>query len=56
MKLTEKEQEICKQYSAKGENGFVHCGECPLVIDEFELECYASIDDGTERVKELKRY
>lgn len=32
MKLTKEEQEICKKYSARDKDGYVHCAECPLSI------------------------
>ena len=58
MKLTKKEQEICKKYGSADENGLVHCDECPLnIVDSFSgLECYATIDGRTERAKRLERY
>lgn len=33
MKLTEEQQKICDKYSARDEEGFVHCHECPLAIN-----------------------
>ena len=32
MKLTESDKRICKKYSARDAEGFVHCNECPLRI------------------------
>ena len=37
--MTDKQREICNKYSAKDEKGFVHCNECPLVLDHNELMC-----------------
>lgn len=33
MKLTEEEKKICREYSARDSEGFVHCRECPLATD-----------------------
>lgn len=33
MKLTPKEQAICKEYSKRRDDGKVRCRECPLVLD-----------------------
>ena len=32
MKLTDEEKAICKEYSTRGLDGYVRCGECPLVV------------------------
>ena len=56
MRLTPKEQEICKKYSARDNKGNVHCDKCPLVIDRFDLICYANVDGRTTEAKEVKRY
>lgn len=40
--MTKKEKAICKQYSARDEEGKVHCMECPLVIDKTSFICKAS--------------
>lgn len=39
--LTEKQKKICKKYSARDEEGFVHCKECPLAIDHDKHTCRA---------------
>ena len=62
MNLTDKEKEICNQYSKRDENGLVHCKECPLAIHPpmqngyFCGVCYANIDGRIKEAKELKRY
>lgn len=33
MRLTKKEKKICKQYSRYDESGYVHCNQCPLVLN-----------------------
>lgn len=38
----EKDVKTCNKYSSRDENGFVHCYECPLVIDEYNLMCKAN--------------
>lgn len=43
MRLTPKEKEICKRYSAYDETGYVHCNECPLVIDRRYCVCKKNI-------------
>ena len=62
MKLTEKEQAICNEYGARGEDGHVRCSECPLNLNKpeyiddprFGTLCYATIDG--RKAKKLKRY
>lgn len=58
MKLTKAEKEICKKYSARDSEGFVHCDECPLnILDSYYgLECYATIDGRSVTARGLKRY
>lgn len=38
MKLTKKEKDICKKYSAYDKNNKVHCKECPLALHEFNWD------------------
>lgn len=40
--MTEEEKAICKKYSARDEEGKVHCNECPLVIDKMSYICKAT--------------
>lgn len=40
--MTDEEKAICKKYSARDEEGLVHCNECPLVIDKTSFICKAS--------------
>lgn len=59
MKLTVKEQEICDQYGARDDDGYVHCADCPLCISNNfwqGLECYATIDGRTSEARKLKRW
>ena len=60
MKLTNSEKKICKQYSARDKQGYVHCFECPLNICKLMGvpygECYITIDGRTSLAKSLKRY
>lgn len=37
--LTEKQKKICEKYSARDEEGLVHCKECPLAIDHYAHTC-----------------
>ena len=39
MLKSEKQMEICKKYSARDLNGYVHCNDCPLVIDKKYMMC-----------------
>ena len=41
MKLSEEEEKICQKYSARDEEGFVHCKECPLLIQDIPTMCKA---------------
>lgn len=52
--VTQKEKEICKKYSARDENGFVHCKECPLVVDADGFMCKAN-SRYNRRTKEWER-
>jgi len=42
MLKSEKEKQTCAKYSARDADGFVHCCECPLAIDEHLLMCKAN--------------
>lgn len=41
MLKTDREIKICKKYSKRDENHFVHCKECPLVKDHEDMICKA---------------
>lgn len=56
MKLTDAEAEICKKHSAYDGSRKVHCFECPLVIDESGMICYANVDGRTKEAHMAKRY
>ena len=56
----DKEKKICAKYSARDADGFVHCDECPLIVNEWNLLCKACahydrrlkewvLDEKTER-------
>lgn len=40
--MTDREKKICAKYSARDEEGFVHCNECPLVVDKGNHLCKAN--------------
>lgn len=40
--LTYKQKKICEEYSTPDGSGHVHCDECPLIIDGYELMCRAN--------------
>ena len=40
--MTDEEKAICKKYSARDEEGLVHCMECPLVISRYSAICKAT--------------
>ena len=60
MRLTEKEQEICNEYSNPEGERLVKCSECPLNLHRIDpwkfgsLECYATVDG--RKAKGIKRY
>ena len=56
MKLTPAEQAICDKYTKKWADGYIHCSECPLLVDPYDLLCYKNIDGRTKEAKQLKRY
>ena len=41
MKLSEEEEKICQKYSARDEEGFVHCRQCPLSVADRPTMCKA---------------
>lgn len=47
MKLTDKEKEICKLYSARDKDGFVNCSSCPMNLERYldAPACYKTIDN-----------
>lgn len=51
MKLTDKEEKICKKYRKKDKTGHVHCSECPLAVDTRRALCKAVLTK-----KEWKSY
>ena len=51
MRLSIKEKRICRKYSTIDREGFVHCRECPLVIDRRYALCKA-----TATKEEYKEY
>lgn len=42
MKLTKKEKETCRRYSAADDTGRVRCSECPLALDRKLCICKAN--------------
>ena len=40
--MTERQKKICEKYSARDADGYVHCNECPLLIDKYEYMCKAN--------------
>lgn len=52
--MTQKEKEICKEYSERDEKGFVHCKECPLVMDADGFMCKSN-SRYNRRTKEWER-
>lgn len=52
MKLTDKEEKLCKKYSKKDNKGHIHCHECPLKLKNLEgYYCKATVSK-----KEWKSY
>ena len=42
MLTTERQKRICARYSARDENGYVHCNDCPLVVNPYQNMCRAN--------------
>ena len=42
MLTNDRERKICEKYSARDEQGFVHCMDCPLVKDRYLRLCKAN--------------
>ena len=39
MLKSERQKNICRKYSARDKDGFVHCNDCPLVVDRKYQMC-----------------
>ena len=39
MLKTDREKKICEKYGARDEQGYVHCGECPLLVHSWQSAC-----------------
>ena len=46
--MTSEEEAICKKYSARDQYGFVHCQECPLVVDYKACVCKRVLEEMCE--------
>ena len=46
MLKSERQKDICRKYSTRDKDGYVHCNDCPLVIDRKYKE---------KVIKELKK-
>lgn len=42
--MTDRQKKICDRYSKRDADGFVHCNECPLVVDNYD---YQYLSKGT---------
>lgn len=42
MLKSEKQMKICKKYSTRDKDGYVHCTDCPLVVDRKYYMCKAN--------------
>ena len=40
--MTDRQKKICAKYGKRDADGFVHCAECPLLIDKYEYMCKAN--------------
>lgn len=41
MLKTEREKRTCSKYSERDADGFVHCNDCPLIVDRYNILCKA---------------
>lgn len=39
MLIKDKDKKICEKYSTRDKDGFVHCRDCPLVVDRTNCLC-----------------
>ena len=39
MLKSERQKSICRKYSARDKYGYVHCNDCPLVVDQTGHMC-----------------
>ena len=37
--MTDRQKKICAKYGKRDADGFVHCNECPLVVDNYDYLC-----------------
>ena len=44
MLTTNRDRATCAKYSARDEGGYVHCSECPLVVDGLTCKATAHYD------------
>ncbi len=51
MRLTKEEKEICKKFSVRDKDGYVHCIDCPLAMDLYQFDCKKTVT-----AKEWKEY
>ena len=42
MLKSERQEHICRKYSARDDDGYVHCNDCPLVVDQRYYMCRAN--------------
>lgn len=42
MLTTERDKRTCAKYSKRDANGLVHCNDCPLLMDSYNLLCKAN--------------
>lgn len=43
MKLTKEQETVCRVFSRKDKTGYVHCHECPMVIESRSAACIKTV-------------
>lgn len=58
MRLNKEEERICKKYSARDKEGYVHCHECPLKIPVRYPLCKKSVTaaEWQEHIERREEY
>lgn len=49
MKLNEEQKTICSVFSKRDKLGWVHCNDCPMVLDKRQSACLAVVSEDDAR-------
>lgn len=49
MKLSEEQETVCGVFSRRDKQGFVHCPECPMILDHYRIACLKVVTEEEAR-------